>query len=79
MKKYLIEDVAIRIDIKRVFAEKFGLIILDAHEMTTELLAWENWFHFEPAKTLVIMPGNGASMVKIYINIKLPLKIHIKQ
>ena len=36
--------------------------------MTNNLLAWQDWECFEPWTTLIVLPGNGASIVKKYID-----------
>lgn len=68
MKRYLIIDIDTKVDVKEVLAEKFGLTILDAQKMTNELLGWQGWNHLEPRTTLIVLPGNGASIVKRHIN-----------
>ncbi|MBI5071609.1 phosphoribosyltransferase [Candidatus Falkowbacteria bacterium] len=64
---YLIVDVGVEAGVKEVLAGKFGLTILDAQEMTSNLLAWQGWEHLDPWSTLIVLPGNGASIVKKYI------------
>lgn len=68
MERFLIIDIAVGDDVKEVLAEKFGLTILDAQEMTKDLLIWKGWGRLEPWKTLIVLPGSGASIVKKYIN-----------
>jgi hypothetical protein len=68
MERYLIVDVGVETGVKEVFAEKFGLTILDAQEMTNDLLAWQGWGHLDPWSTLIVLPGNGASIVKKHID-----------
>jgi len=68
MEKFLIVDIGVRGDTKKILAEKFGLTIFDAKEMTNDLLSWQGWRSTDPWSTLIVLPGNGASIVKKYIN-----------
>lgn len=68
MERYLIVDIDAKVDVKEILAEKFGLTILDAQKMTSELLMWQGWDRLDPQSTLIVLPGNGASIVKTYIN-----------
>jgi hypoxanthine phosphoribosyltransferase len=45
----------------------FGLTVVDAAELTGQLVSWEGWGNFNPQTTLVVLPGNGASIVAGYI------------
>lgn len=67
MEKFLIVDVDCPCETQGRFVE-FGLSILDAQMMTDDLLAWEDWERLEPKSTLVVFPGNGASIVRKFIN-----------
>ncbi len=67
MKKYLIADAkcgALAVD---RFVQEFGLVVLDAECMTRIMLEASFWQHMDPWQTLLIMPGNGASIVKSFI------------
>lgn len=68
MERYLIIDIGINACIKRILVEDFRLTILDAQKMTIELLKWQDWDLLGPRTTLIVLPGNGASIVKKYIN-----------
>ena len=68
MERFLIIDADIETEAKKTLVEKFDLTILDAQTMTNDLLAWPSWKNFEPWSTLIVLPGNGASIVKKYIN-----------
>lgn len=68
MERYLIIDIDVEAGIKEILAREFKLIILDAEVMTNDLLAWRDWGHLEPRSTIIVLPGNGASIVKKYID-----------
>jgi hypothetical protein len=72
MERFLIIDIVVKAGVKEMLAEKFGLTILDAQTMTNDLLLWQGWGRFEPWSTLIVMPGNGASIIKKYINNEKP-------
>lgn len=44
-----------------------GLHTADPEEMTLKLLEWEGWKDIDPEKSLLVFPGNGASIVRGYI------------
>lgn len=46
------------------FLSKLDLILVFTNEMTKKILAWEKWKTFDPQKTLIIFPGNGAMIVE---------------
>lgn len=74
MEKILIEDILpINIKIKKILTEKFKLTILNARAMTVDLINWQGWKCLSPQETLIVLPGNGASIVKKYINDENPL------
>lgn len=68
MERYLIIDIDIKTEVKEILAGKFKLTILDAQTMTNDLLAWQGWEHLDSWSTIIVLPGNGASIVKKYIN-----------
>lgn len=68
MERYLIIDIGIKSDVKEVLAKDFGLTIFDARTMTGDLLAWQAWGQLDPCSTIIVLPGNGASIVKKHIN-----------
>lgn len=68
MEKFLIVDIEVGDDFKEILAEKFGLTIFDAKAMTNDLLIWQGWRSLEPRSTLIVLPGNGASIVKKHID-----------
>lgn len=72
MERYLLNDVNLKTDIKKILAEKFDMTIFDAQTMTDELLAWRGWEQFDARSTIIVFPGNGASIVKKYINSSRP-------
>lgn len=47
--------------------ESFGLTVTEGAEMTRAILAWPGWAQFDPKTTMLVFPGNGASIVKGYI------------
>ncbi len=65
--KYLIDDINGDERILRIIEETFDLTIFDAEEMTKELIEWEGWGKLDPDYTILVLPGNGASIVKKYI------------
>ncbi|MEI7498739.1 MAG: phosphoribosyltransferase [Candidatus Falkowbacteria bacterium] len=67
MARYLINDAEIGTEIKKTLVLEFDVIILEAEAMTTDVLAWQNWENLTPEKTVLVMPGNGAEIVKTYI------------
>jgi hypothetical protein len=68
MERYLIIDISLKSDVKEVLARDFELTIFDAQTMTGDLLAWQAWEQLDPCSTIIVLPGNGASIVKKYIN-----------
>jgi len=68
MKNILIDDIKAEKKIKETLEKRFDLRIFDAEEMTKDLMAWEGWKTFDPDYTIIVLPGNGASIVKKYIN-----------
>ncbi len=44
------------------------IAILEAKEMTKDLLNWPGWESLDKKETLIIFPGNGAEIVKIFLN-----------
>ena len=67
MEKYLIVDInPPHAGLLSEFAG-FGLTVLDGQNMTRQVLNWAGWQRFNPAKTLIVFPGNGASIVKTYL------------
>lgn len=44
--------------------EQFNLEVIDASDMTREILGWEGWSKFDPSSTVLIFPGNGAQILK---------------
>ena len=67
MQKYLIVDVDLpKPDFAAQFAT-FGLTTLDCRTMTEALLGWEGWQQFNLNKTLLLFPGNGASILKAFV------------
>lgn len=72
MERFLIIDVGVESDVEKVLAKKFELTILDAERMTSELLTWDGWGHYDPRTTLIVLPGNGASIVKKFIQKEKP-------
>ncbi|PIZ56414.1 hypothetical protein COY23_03195 [bacterium (Candidatus Torokbacteria) CG_4_10_14_0_2_um_filter_35_8] len=71
MEKFLIIDVPCPEDTSERF-ENLGLTILDAKEMTEDLLVWPGWETLKPWSTLVVFPGNGTKTVKKYIEKEKP-------
>lgn len=71
MKKYLIDDIDVSMNTKKRL-EEFGLTIFNGREMTKELLYWHGWKELDPSTTLVVLPGNGALMVKKHIFLEKP-------
>ncbi|MFA5127035.1 MAG: hypothetical protein WC465_03495 [Patescibacteria group bacterium] len=45
----------------------FDLELVWAEDLTKNLLGWEAWRRFSPQDTLLVLPGNGASIVKSYL------------
>lgn len=76
MEKFLIVDIEAGVDVKEILIEKFGLTIIDASEMTKDLLTWQGWGKLEPQSTVIVLPGNGASIVKKYINNEKPFWLY---
>jgi len=68
MERYLIDDIAMQNDAKKVMKKEFELTIFDSQIMTESLLNWQEWKEYDPYSTIIILPGNGASIVKKYIN-----------
>ncbi|MDP1883949.1 MAG: hypothetical protein Q8L10_01130 [Candidatus Moranbacteria bacterium] len=67
MERFLIVDIGVGADVKKEMAEKFELTILDAQAMINDLLSWQGWGRLDPWSTIIVLPGNGASIVKKYI------------
>ena len=65
MDRFLIVDVKCSSVIKKQFAQ-LGLILLGAEEMTQKFVA-RQWNVFLPWNTLLVFPGNGATIVKQYL------------
>ncbi|MFA7421875.1 MAG: hypothetical protein WCZ90_19485 [Melioribacteraceae bacterium] len=68
MERFLIIDIGVEVDFKKEMVEKFELTILDAQTMINDLLTWQGWGRLNPWSTIIVLPGNGASIVKKYIN-----------
>ena len=45
----------------------FGLAVVSAAELTSQLLAWEKWNTLNPKTTLLVFPGNGATIVRDFL------------
>ena len=66
-EKILIFDVlGIPSDTQRKF-QGFGLIVVDAKNLSRKLCRWDKWKHFNPQPTLLVFPGNGANIVRGYL------------
>lgn len=72
MEKYLIADIECGYEIKKILERNFGLIVLDSYEMTDKMLLWGGWEKLQPWNTLLVLPGNGASIVERYIELLNP-------
>lgn len=68
MERFLIIDIPVVNDVRESLKKIFEITVLDARKMTIDLLAWQRWKDFEPWSTLVVLPGNGAGIVKKFIN-----------
>ncbi len=68
MEKYLLFDVTgwYRTGLYREL-KALGLCVLMSGELTRNLLYWDGWRNFDREKTLLVFPGNGASIVKDYL------------
>ncbi|MFZ6015633.1 MAG: hypothetical protein ACOYUZ_04760 [Patescibacteria group bacterium] len=68
MKKHLIDDVpgSRAKELKNTFRD-FDIVILDAEQMTKDLLTMPLWQNADQWRTLIILPGNGANIVRRYI------------
>lgn len=49
-----------------------GLQVLRANELMTSLRNWEGWEDYDRSKTLLVFPGNGASIIKGYLGQNCP-------
>jgi len=47
--------------------KSFDLRVLEASDLTGRLVAWDGWKEFDPSSTLVVFPGNGASIIRKYL------------
>lgn len=65
MEKVLINDVRASREILNQFRE-LNLTVVDAEEMTKELTGWKLWDYFTTSSTLIVFPGNGATLVREY-------------
>lgn len=65
--KYFIDDIGVKGHHARL--QEFGEIIC-GRQMTQEIEKWNEWKNFSPATTLIVFPGNGANIVRGFINAK---------
>ncbi|MFH1111824.1 MAG: hypothetical protein V1712_02005 [Patescibacteria group bacterium] len=70
MERFLIWDIEYSIGIQNQISEEFDLKILDANLLTKELLSWDGWKIAEPSSTLLVLPGNGAGIVRSYLTLE---------
>lgn len=66
MEKVLLIDVAL----DKKFLEplqSFGMIVESAQNLTDSLMSWPDWENFDPSSTLIVLPGNGASILQGYL------------
>lgn len=63
--KYFIDDIGV--NGHRARLQEFGEIIC-GKQMTQEIEKWNEWKNFNPATTLIVFPGNGANIVRGFIN-----------
>lgn len=47
--------------------KNFDLVIERADELNKIIVNWSDWQKFNPQKTLLVLPGNGASIVRSYL------------
>lgn len=51
-----------------VSMEKLGLVVVDGLKMTEMIFNQKSfWSRFDPARTILVFPGNGASIVRGYV------------
>jgi len=63
--KYLIDDIGVYIHHAQL--REFGEIVC-GHQMTHEIQKWNEWNNFNPSTTLLVFPGNGASIVRKFMD-----------
>jgi hypothetical protein len=63
--KYLIDDIGVNGHHARL--QKFGEIIC-GRQMTREIERWSEWKNFNSATTLLVFPGNGANIVRGFMD-----------
>ena len=47
---------------------QFGINLIDAQKMTSSIMKWKGWDKFDPKMTLIVFPGNGANIVRSYMD-----------
>lgn len=67
MQKILIYDVPHIPHATAAQFEKLGLEVLQAEVLTQGLIKMQLWGNLDPQKTLLVFPGNGASIVRAYL------------
>jgi len=65
--KYFIDDIGVNGHHARF--QEFGEIIC-GRQMTRGIEEWEGWKNFSPATTLLVFPGNGANIVRGFVDPK---------
>lgn len=65
MTKYFIDDVGVNGHHARF--REFGKIIC-GRQMTREIERWSGWKNLNPATTLLVFPGNGANIVRGFMD-----------
>lgn len=65
MTKYFIDDVGVNGYHARL--QEFGYILC-GRRMTREVEEWNEWKNFNPTTTLLIFPGNGANIVRGFMD-----------
>jgi len=64
--KYLIDDVRAGESV-HVFSAFPETEVVSGNRVTNELLDWAGWQGLDPARTLLVFPGNGSGLVREYL------------
>lgn len=66
MEKILLLDVSLEKEYQTRFMD-FGLTVEWAEDLTQSIINWSGWSAFDPRQTVIVLPGNGASIVQSYL------------